>query len=308
MACHSKLLYTATILFIPLTILLFTACSEQKDEKYSPQFSTTPTVIETEYIFGVHPLHNPQRLFEVFGPMMKYLSDNIDGATFTLEASRNYSAFDEKLYARKLDFALPNPFQTINAIDKGYNVFGKIGLDQNFKGIILVRKGSNIKNVSDLRGKAVSFPAPSALTATMMPQYYLQTHGVDVMTELDIRYVGSQESSMMNVYLGETLAGGTWPPPWNEFRKQRPDIAEQLTVLCETKPLIANGLVALSEIPETITRQVIQLLMTPEEPGQGPDILWRSQFSSVITHATNDDYSIVHEFLDKFEKEVRPLK
>ncbi len=164
-------------------------CSEPARETYRPRFSTAPAIQETEYIFGVHPLHNPQRLFEVFGPMMDYLSANIAGAAFKLEASRNYPAFDQKLNDRKFHFALPNPFQTINAIDRGYRVFGKIGLDENFRGITIVRRDGAIRQVSDLKGQAVSYPAPSALAATMMPQYYLQSHGLDVMTETDSRYV-----------------------------------------------------------------------------------------------------------------------
>ena len=302
------ILFVARALILPLGILSLAACSEQSVESYSPQFSAAPPITETEYIFGVHPLHNPQRLFEVFGPMMEYLSDNIEGVTFKLEASRNYPAFDKKLHDRKFDFVLPNPFQTINAIDRGYKVFGKIGLDKNFRGIFLVRKDSGIKQVSDLRGKAVSYPAPSALAATMMPQYYLQTHGLDVMTETESRYVGSQESAIMNVYLGQTMAAGTWPPPWNEFQKQRPEVAEQLMLIWNTKPLVALGLAALPSVPEKVIQQVIKLLTSPEEHGQGTNMLWRSEFSGVVDPATNDTYFIVREFLSNFAREVRPLK
>ncbi len=293
---------------IILLSLLLGSCDKQEYKDYSPTFSAAPPVTETEYIFGVHPLHNPQRLFEVFGPMMKYLSDNIDGVSFKLEASRNYQAFDEKLYARKFDFALPNPFQTINAIDKGYKVFGQIGLDENFRGIILVRKDSGITKVSDLRGQAVSYPAPSALAATMMPQYYIQTHGVDVMKETDSKYVGSQESAMMNVYLGQTKAAGTWPPPWKEFQKQRPEVANQLKVIWDTEPLVALGLVVLPKIPDTISKQVIQLLTTPDEHGQGLEMLWRSEFSAIVRPANNETYFVVREFLENFDREVRPLQ
>lgn len=291
-----------------LVLLNLSACRDQEQEGYSPRFTTAPAISEIEYVFGVHPLHNPQRLFEVFGPMMEYLSNNIEGVSFRLEASRNYPAFDQKLYAQKFDFALPNPFQTINAVDKGYQVFGKIGLDRNFRGIILVRKDSRIEKVSDLKGEAVSYPAPTALAATMMPQYYLQSHGIDVMTELDNRYVGSQESAMMNVYLGLTKAAGTWPPPWNEFRKQRPEVAAELRVIWDTEPLVALGLVVLPRVPEAIVEQVIQLLTTPDAHGQGPEVLWRSEFSGVVQRADNDTYLVVREFLEKFSQQVRPLE
>ncbi len=37
--------------------------------------------------------------------------------------------------------------------------------DNNFRGIILVRKDSGIKKLTDLKGKAESFPTPTALAA-----------------------------------------------------------------------------------------------------------------------------------------------
>jgi len=43
-----------------------------------------------------------------------------------------------------------------------------------------------VRQVSDLKGKAVSFPAPTALAAAIMPQYYLQTHGIDVMKDIEM--------------------------------------------------------------------------------------------------------------------------
>lgn len=63
-----------------------------------------------EYIFAIHPLHNPLRLFEIYDPLIDYLNRNIPGAAFRLEASRNYAEFGKKLYARQFNFALPNPF------------------------------------------------------------------------------------------------------------------------------------------------------------------------------------------------------
>ncbi len=287
-------------------VLLVGGCSRTSDDMYTPEFSEKSTLQETEYIFGVHPLHNPQRLFEVFDPMMDYLSKHIDGATFKLEASRNYAAYDKKLYARHFDFSLPNPFQTMNAIDKGYRVFGKMGDDENFRGIILVRKDSGITSVRDLKGKAVSYPAPTALAATMMPQYYIQTHGVDVMTELDNRYVGSQESSIMNVFLGETIAGSTWPPPWNALRKERPELDQQLQVIWETEPLINNGLVALDTIPENIVKQVQTLLTGLHQHGEGKKILSRMELSRFET-ANDATYDVVRQFIKTFSRDVRVI-
>ena len=287
-------------------LILFSACQQvEQDDKY-PTFSRDFPGNTSEYIFGIHPLHNPQRLFEVFGPLIDYLSHNIPGTHFKLEASRNYETFDQKLYSHKFHFALPNPFQTINAIDKGYSVFAKMGDDHNFRGIILVRKDNNIKEVTDLKGKAVSYPAPTALAATMMPQYYLQSHGVDVIDDLDNRYVGSQESSIMNVYLGQTIAGATWPPPWNAFRKERPEVSDQLEVKWQTDSLPNNGLVVLPDVDQIIVNQVQELLTHLHETSEGSKILKTMELSR-FEPATNTSYASVRSFVAKFSKEVRPL-
>ncbi|MCW8931891.1 MAG: phosphate/phosphite/phosphonate ABC transporter substrate-binding protein [Gammaproteobacteria bacterium] len=259
-----------------------------------------------EYIFGIHPLHNPQRLQEVFGPLMNYLSDNIPYAQFKLEASRNYATYDEKLYAHKFHFSLPNPFQTINAVDKGYKVFGKMADDENFRGIILVRKDSGIEKETDLIGKAVSYPAPTALAATMMPQYYLQSHGVNVMEDLDNRYVGSQESSIMNVYLKNTVAGSTWPPPWEALSQERPELKRELKVIWQTSFLPNNSLIVLPDVPESIVNKVSQLLFDFHNTNEGKAILSNMHLSRFET-ANNATYQPVRDFVKQFIKKVRPI-
>lgn len=296
------------LLLMTLLGMLMISCDQKSTENYQPEYASTPLVEEEEeMIIGVHPLHNPKRLHEFFGPIAEYLSQNIQGVNFKIEASRNYAAYDKKLYSRKFHFALPNPFQTINSLKHGYSVFGKMGDDENFRGIFLVRKDSNIKSVMDLKGQPVSFPAPTALAATMMPQYYLQQHGLNVMKDIDIKYVGSQESSIMNVMLGNTKAGATWPPPWLALSKERPELAKELKVIWQTSPLPNNGLVVRDDIDATILNKVKKLLLSLHENPQG--IKWLDKMElSKFEDAKNETYQPVLDFLKKFNKEVRSTK
>ena len=296
------------LLLITLFGMLIISCDQKTTENYQPEYASTPLVKEDEVmIIGVHPLHNPKRLHEFFGPIAEYLSQNIQGVNFKIEASINYAAYDKKLYSRQFHFALPNPFQTINSLKHGYTVFGKMGDDENFRGIFLVRKDSNITNVMDLKGQAVSFPAPTALAATMMPQYYLQQHGLNVMKDIDVKYVGSQESSIMNVMLGNTKAGATWPPPWLALSKERPELAKELKVIWQTSPLPNNGLVVRDDIDVSILNQVKELLLSLHENPQGKKWLDKMELSK-FESAKNETYQPVLDFLKKFNKEVRSTK
>lgn len=290
-----------------LSVAWLTCAHSEAAGQAGPKFSPTAPPAGKEYVFAVHPLHNPARLFEIYGPLVDYLNRNTPGATFRLEASRNYEAFEQKLYSRQFDFALPNPYQTLNSLGHGYRVIAKMGDDYKFTGIILVRRDSGIRVVSDLKGKKVSYPAKTALAATMMPQYYLQTHGLDVERDIENLYVGSQESSIMNVYLGNVAAGATWPLPWEAFQKEHPDQARELEVKWETAPLINNGVVARDDVPEALARRVAQLLDTLHTTAEGKAILARMPLSR-FELADDRRYEVIRHFLREFSNTVRPLE
>lgn len=287
--------------------LLLAACGQDEGETYAPRFVDAPPQAGETLVFGVHPLHNPHRLFQVYQPLIEHINRNVAGVRLRLEASRNYAEFEKKLAERAFHFALPNPYQTVVSRNLGYGVFGKMADDDQFRGIIIIRKDSGIQTPTDLRGKAVSYPAPTALAATMMPQYFLQQSGVDVRSDLDNRYVGSQESSIMNAYLGETAAAATWPPPWRAFAKERPEIAAQLEVKWQTEPLINNSLIARSDMAPELVAKIGAIIFALDRSEEGRAILARMELSR-FEPADDRAYDPVADFLTRFERDVRPVK
>ncbi|MBC7951196.1 MAG: phosphate/phosphite/phosphonate ABC transporter substrate-binding protein [Rhodospirillaceae bacterium] len=287
--------------------LLLAGCGPEDGEVYAPRFVDAPPQATETLVFGVHPLHNPHRLFQVYQPLIEHINRGLTGVRLRLEASRNYGEFEKKLTGRAFHFALPNPYQTVISRQLGYGVFGKMADDDQFRGIIITRKDSTIQTPADLRGKAVSYPAPTALAATMLPQYFLQQSGVDVSHDLDNRYVGSQESSIMNTYLGDTAAAATWPTPWRAFVKERPEIAAQLEVKWQTEPLVNNSLIARNDMAPELVAKIGAIIFALDRSEEGRTILARmelSRFEAADDHA----YDPVAEFLTRFERDVRPVK
>lgn len=290
-----------------ITLALLLACGRQDEAGYQPEYTAKHNDQVKEYVVGVHPLHNPKRLMEIYGAFIEHANMQIPDARFRLEASRNYDEFDKKLYAGYYDLAMPNPYQTVRALKHGYRVFAKMGDDAEFCGIILVRKDGNIREVADLKGKVVAYPARSALAATMLPQYFLHTHGIDVNFDIENRYVGSQESSILNVLRGYAAAGATWPLPWKRFRVEHPEMAKQLEVKWQTAPLLNNSWVARRDVPRTIVDKFkIQLLGLDKTP-EGRQMLAKLPISKFET-ATNETYLPVIRFLEIFSSDVREIE
>lgn len=292
---------------ILVVTLLLAACGKSDESAYQPGVVPMPTSQVTEYVIGIHPLHNPQRLMELYGPIVDYLNLKIPEVHIKLEASRNYEEFDKKLYAGYFAFAMPNPYETLRSLKHGYRVFGKMADDDKFRGIILVRKDSGIHTLKDLKGKIVSYPAETALAATMQPQYYLQTHGIDVNRDIENLYVGSQESSIMNVYRGHVAAGATWSLPWELFVDEHPEMANELVVKWQTEKLVNNGWVVRKDVPAPIVDKVGKLLFSLHESEEGRLILSRLPLSR-FEPATEASYQPVRDFLEKFSTSVRPIE
>lgn len=280
----------------------------QETKSNGPQYGSSPlSQANTIYHFGVHPLHNPIKLMESYQPLMEYLNKNIEGAKFVLEASRDYSNFEEKYKNGKLEFILPNPWQTLGAIKSGYTVIAMAGDPADFKGLFIVRKDSGIKEPADLKGKSVSYPSPTALAACIIPQYFLHTHGIDVNKDITNLYVGSQESSMMNVYLKTTAAGATWAPPWRDFQKTHPKEAAQLKSIWDIESLVNNSVMVRDDIPENIKIRVQKCLIELDKTQEGKKILQNLETNFFLL-ANNDDYGVVQTYSDRFEQEVRKIE
>jgi phosphonate transport system substrate-binding protein len=281
--------------------------SNKSLDNYQPTLSKQSPLNNKIYIVGIHPLHNPKRLFEVYAPIIDFIDAQLPDVELKLEASRNYEEFDKKLYSGHFDFAMPNPYQTVLSLKHGYKIFAKMADDQDFRGIILVRKDSNIKQISDLKGKAVSYPAKTALAATMMPQQYLQTHGLDINTDIENRYVGSQESSIMNVLLGHVAAAATWPVPWKTFSAEHPAQAAQLEIKWQTESLPNNGWVVRNDIPAQLVEQFLQQLLNLQNSEAGQKMLAAIPVSR-FEAANKKTYAPVQAFLNNFNKNVRPIE
>jgi len=298
-----------SIHYLLVCIAIFiAACNPVPPHAAGPRYADLPAVQSAPlYRFAVHPLYNPSQLNVVYQPLIDYMNRHIDGVNFQLEASRDYAAFEVKFRARQPQFILPNPWQTLAAIKSGFSVIAIAGDADDFKGIFLIRRDSAISTPSDVKGKVVSYPSPTALAATILPQYYLHHHGIDVNRDIDNRYVGSQESSIMHVLLKQSDIGATWPVPWRHFQKEHPQEAAQMRVIWETPTLINNSVMVRNDVPPTIREQVSKLLTGLALTAEGRTLL--QHMETARFQAANDaDYAPVRELIGRFEREVRPVE
>ncbi len=292
--------------------LLPTACERGPAPAVGPRYADAPAGGPPLYRLAIHPLHNPAKLTQAYQPLVDLLNQSIPEARFELEASRDYAAYEAKFRAEgpaRPELLLPNPWQTLQAMKAGYRVIAMAGNADDFKGIFIVRKDSPIKVPADLKGKTVVYPAPTALAACIMPQWFLHRNGIDVNRDIQNRYVGSQESAILNALSGDAAIAATWPPPWRVFQRDHPAQAAQLRVIWETPPLLNNSVMVRDDVPAAIRERVSTLLFELYKTAEGRAALVGMGMETGPFYPADDaSYAPVREFVARFEREVRPVE
>jgi phosphonate transport system substrate-binding protein len=300
--------FRASMLLI-LPLLFLSACSDAEHPLYKPQYTANPPAGATQFIFAPHPLMSPQKLAEVYGALVDQLNQRLarDRISLKLEASNSYASFNEKLRERKVHFALPNPYQTVLAQDYGYKIFGKMDHDIDFRGIVLLRRGSPIDSLQGLKGATVAFPAPTALAATMLPELFFKENGLDPARDITQLSTGTHDSALRSVCIGAATAACTSPRAWEQFQKDHPEEARLLEVRWQTPTLPNNGLVALDSVPEHVRHKVAQAFFQLHESPESRHIVLLSGTTQYLP-ADNATYAPVYTFIARYNASVRTLK
>lgn len=276
---------------------LLQGCDERREAVSGPTYAWRTQVDMRPLLrLAVHPLHNPAHLLHTYQPLIEHLSRQLPAYRFELEASRDYASYERKIEAQLPELLLPNPLQTLTAIRQGYTVVAMAGDADEFRGVVLVPKSSGVQRVQDLKGKRVSFPAPTALAATIMPQRLMRSQGIDPARDIQRLYVGSQESSMMAAIQGESEAASTWLQPWRDFQSDHPALAERLRVLVITPPLVNNAVMVRNDLPAALRDELAQVLVSMHLSAGNSPALGAARIRR-FHPANNATYDVVAQYL-----------
>ncbi len=279
-------------------MFLLTGCNDtEKAPTYRP---SAKEVNVTTYTLGIHPYLNSKKMHRSYRPILDMIESKAGDIDIVLETSSSYEEYNTKLYRGDFDFSLPNPFQTYNALSHGYKVVARMKPDSVFRGIFVARRELGLKDPLELKGKKISFPAPTALAATMMPLYFLHEHGIDIQNDIEKKYVGSQYSSILNAYSFDTTAAATWPPPWEAWVKENPEKAQKMEVLWQTEPLINNGFVVKKGLDPQVVDKVVALLIALDRSKRGERLLENAGFAGFSKADDNDYIEVVGSFIKKY--------
>ena len=247
------------------------------------------------YRFGVVPQFAPERILATWEPILAAVGSRSD-APLQLSVPRTIPYFEQEFRRGAYDFAYMNPYHSLMADRaQGYYPIIRDGGRQLY-GIVVVRKDSPIRKITDLAGRRVAFPAPNALGASLIVRAELAR---TYRTEIEPVWAETHSSSYLNVVLGVTdAAGGVM----STFLRQKHEVRDRLRIIYETPRVAAHPIVAHPRVPKDVVERVRDTFLEYSGETEGAARVGRIPMKAP-TVATAEDYTALKEMnLDAYVK------
>ncbi len=210
---------------------------------------------------GVVQQQNASKLAKIWRPILGHLSEET-GLKFRFRTAPSIPEFEERLAAGKYDIAYMNPYHYTEFSKKpGYRAFAK-AKNKNIRGIVVVRKDSNIKELSDFDQQTMAFPAPAAFAASILPRAHFALNNINVTP----KYVSSHDSVYLSVARGIYVGGGGVK---RTLETVSPEIRDQLKVVWTTDPFTSHPLAAHPRLSKETIDLLVKAMLNIENTERG---------------------------------------
>lgn len=190
---------------------------------------------------GIVPQQSASELARVWIPVLGALSERA-GLSLRFATAPDIPAFEKRLAAGAYDVAYMNPYHySVFAQKPGYVAFAK-EKGRRLRGLVVVRKDSMIKDMKELAGQQIAFPAPAAFAATVLVRAEFERMGVPITPV----FVKSHESVYLNVAQRQIEAGGGIV---RTLQTMDAPVRDELRVLWQTKDYTPHAFAAHPRVP-----------------------------------------------------------
>jgi phosphonate transport system substrate-binding protein len=236
-------------------------------------FAASHAADARSFSFGVVPQQSATELAKAWIPLFNVLSEAA-GFGLRFATAPSIPIFETRMAAGEYDFAYMNPYHyTVFSQKPGYRAFAR-EKGRRLRGMVVVRKDSPLRELTQLARSEIAFPAPASFAATVLVRAELERLRIPVTP----RFVGSHESVYLNVARGVHPAGGGIP---RTLHAMEPEVRDTLRVLWSTKDYTPHALAAHPRVPAAAVAGLLAAMEAAGAAAAGQAALQGVGFSGI---------------------------
>lgn len=169
-----------------------------------------------------------------------------------------------------------------------------------YRGYLLVRKGSGIETVAEMKGKVMVFVSRATTAGFAFPIAYLRERGVKRIEDhfREHYFAGSHDAAIRAVLDGKADVGCAKNTIFEQSARTEPRLREELVILAESAPVPSNGLVIRGDLAPAFKDRLRETLVRMHQEPEGRSVL--TEFGAQRFIATErEDYAPVHDLAQK---------
>jgi len=227
-----------------------------------------------------------------FGPIARYLERKM-GMKVEFTPVNDYPAAVEALVNKQIDLAWLGGFTFVQAqIRSGGKIvpIAQREEDTAFRSVFITQKDSGIKQLTDLKGKQVSFGSQSSTSGHLMPRNYLLEAGLEPERDFKrVAYSGAHDATIASVVSGRVDAAALDITVWRKFVGEKKVDTTKVDVFYTTPTYFNYNWSVHADMPaamrDKLTRALLDLSLDDPE---GKEILTLNRATKYIeTKAEN---------------------
>ncbi len=232
------------------------------------------------YTFAVVPQFEQRKLFATWKPIIDELQRRT-GVSFELETTLTVPQLERKLANGDFDFVYANPYQVFREGERqGYLPLVR---DRTpLRGIVVVRKDSPIRSVSELDGRSIAVPSLNSFGACLLVRAdLLRLHRVAINPVA----VQTHTSVYLHVINGLTVAGGGVE---KTLREQDEAVQDSLRVLYTTRGFPSHPVASHPRVPKEVREKVRRAFLAMGATAEGRELLSKVPMQQVVPTSLQD--------------------
>ncbi|KRM54576.1 phosphate/phosphite/phosphonate ABC transporter substrate-binding protein [Lacticaseibacillus sharpeae] len=291
-----------------LAAVSLTACGSKSSStaKNSSSKGYTPKSLNIQFV----PSSSADTIEAKAKPLEKLLKAQLH-IPVKVSVSTDYNSIVEAMDSKQVDVGFLPPDGYVQAHKQGaadillqaerYGIKQPGGkttnkLVKNYRSMIVVKKGSNIKSYKDLKGKKIAVQDVTSSAGYIWPVAELKNKGIDIPKDNTLVTVKGHDQGVMSVLNGDTDAAFVFEDARTIVQKDVPDIMNKVEPIYFTKPIPNDTISVREDMSAAFRKKLAAAFIKIAKSKKGHAII-----SSVYTHegyvkAKDSDFNIVRKY------------